>query len=361
MTMALLPDFPWDSLAPPQGAGEFPRRRHRRPLGRHAGRPDARGGPGGPGRRRRRTRATRRPGAPRRCAKPSPPGSPAGAACRASTRTACCRRSAARSWSPGCRRCSGIGAGDVVAFPDGRLPDVRRRRAHRRRDAAADAQPHGARPADHPRHAQAVVAQQSRQPDRSGPAGRAPGQGRGLGPPARGRRRQRRVLRRARLARAEGADARVGAEHPGPARLRRAATTACWPSTRCPSRATSPATVPRSWPAIPHWSGGCSRSASTPGMIVPWPVQQAMVAALGDDAHVAAQRARYGRRRAVLRGGAGGRRLPHRPLRRGPLPVGHPRRGRLDDASGGPRRAGDPRGARAASTARPAPSTCGSP
>ena len=37
------------------------------------------------------------------------------------------------------------------------------------------------------------------------------------------------------------------------------------------------------------------------GMIVPWPVQQAMVAALGDDLHVAAQRARYGRRRAVLR------------------------------------------------------------
>jgi succinyldiaminopimelate transaminase len=37
------------------------------------------------------------------------------------------------------------------------------------------------------------------------------------------------------------------------------------------------------------------------GMIVPWPVQQAMVAALGDDAHVAGQRARYGRRRAVLR------------------------------------------------------------
>jgi succinyldiaminopimelate transaminase len=37
------------------------------------------------------------------------------------------------------------------------------------------------------------------------------------------------------------------------------------------------------------------------GMIVPWPVQQAMVAALRDDAHVAEQRARYGRRRTVLR------------------------------------------------------------
>jgi succinyldiaminopimelate transaminase len=37
------------------------------------------------------------------------------------------------------------------------------------------------------------------------------------------------------------------------------------------------------------------------GMMVPWPVQQAMVAALADDAHVAQQRARYGRRRGRLR------------------------------------------------------------
>jgi succinyldiaminopimelate transaminase len=37
------------------------------------------------------------------------------------------------------------------------------------------------------------------------------------------------------------------------------------------------------------------------GMMVPWPVQQAMVAALGDDTHVAQQRARYGTRRGQLR------------------------------------------------------------
>ncbi len=37
------------------------------------------------------------------------------------------------------------------------------------------------------------------------------------------------------------------------------------------------------------------------GMMVPGPVQAAMTAALDDDAHVADQRARYGRRRAVLR------------------------------------------------------------
>lgn len=37
------------------------------------------------------------------------------------------------------------------------------------------------------------------------------------------------------------------------------------------------------------------------GFMVPGPVQAAMVAALGDDEHVAAQRERYGRRRAALR------------------------------------------------------------
>jgi succinyldiaminopimelate transaminase len=49
------------------------------------------------------------------------------------------------------------------------------------------------------------------------------------------------------------------------------------------------------------------------GMIVPWPVQQAMVAALGDDAHVGVQRARYGQRRHVLRTAleAAGYRIDH--------------------------------------------------
>jgi succinyldiaminopimelate transaminase len=36
------------------------------------------------------------------------------------------------------------------------------------------------------------------------------------------------------------------------------------------------------------------------GLIVPWPVQRAMLAALGDDEHVAAQRNRYAARRAQL-------------------------------------------------------------
>jgi succinyldiaminopimelate transaminase len=49
------------------------------------------------------------------------------------------------------------------------------------------------------------------------------------------------------------------------------------------------------------------------GMMVPWPVQQAMVAALGDDTHVARQRARYGIRRERLRAAleAAGYRIEH--------------------------------------------------
>jgi len=49
------------------------------------------------------------------------------------------------------------------------------------------------------------------------------------------------------------------------------------------------------------------------GMIVPGPVQAAMVAALSDDTHAAAQRARYGARREILAGGltAAGFRIDH--------------------------------------------------
>ena len=49
------------------------------------------------------------------------------------------------------------------------------------------------------------------------------------------------------------------------------------------------------------------------GMMVPWPVQQAMIAALADDTHVARQRARYGIRRGRLRTAleAAGYRIEH--------------------------------------------------
>ena len=88
------------------------------------------------------------------------------------------------------------------------------------------------------------------------------------------------------------------------------------------------------------------------GLLVPGPVQDAMVAALADDAHVEAQRERYRRPpRAAGRRGPGGRaRIDHSEA--GPLPVGHPRRGLLDhDRLARRAAASSPR--RAPSTARP--------
>ena len=61
------------------------------------------------------------------------------------------------------------------------------------------------------------------------------------------------------------------------------------------------------------------------GMIVPWPVQAAMVAALGDDAHVAEQQARYAARRATLLRPPSSARVPGRRVRGGALPLGDPR------------------------------------
>ena len=88
-------------------AGRGAPRRHRRPLGRHPGRPGARAwcGPRSrPGRRRPRLPDHARPG--RRCGRRWPARWPAGSG-SPSTRSRCCRRSAPRSWSPGCPRCSG--------------------------------------------------------------------------------------------------------------------------------------------------------------------------------------------------------------------------------------------------------------
>ena len=74
------------------------------------------------------------------------------------------------------------------------------------------------------------------------------------------------------------------------------------------------------------------------GLLVPAPVQAATVAALGDDAHVAEQKARYAARRAVLLPAVRGGRLHRRALRGRPVPVGDPRRGLLGHRRGARRR-----------------------
>ncbi len=74
-----------------------------------------------------------------------------------------------------------------------------------------------------------------------------------------------------------------GDSHHGPARgVLAAASSRTWP-----------ATARASWPATPPWCKQLLEVRKHAGMIVPAPVQEAMRVALGDDAHVAAQKERY--------------------------------------------------------------------
>ena len=69
------------------------------------------------------------------------------------------------------------------------------------------------------------------------------------------------------------------------------------------------------------------------GMMVPTPVQAAMVAALDDDDHEREQRERYERRRAVLMPALRVGRADRRSFRGGAVPLGHPRRACRDTLS----------------------------
>ena len=108
--------------------------------------------------------------------------------------------------------------------------------------------------------------------------------------------------------------------------VRQARTTVCWSCTRCPSGPTWPATEAGSWPAIGRVISTLLEIRKHLGLMVAGPVQAAMTAALLDEDHVVEQRARYLRRRAVLRPALESGRLPHRPLLRRALPLGDPRR-----------------------------------
>ena len=269
-SLRALPDFPWDSLAP------YKERASSCVLGlawRSSTCPWA----------RRSTR--RRTSCRRRCAPPRTPRA---------TRRPTARRRCARRWPRWFARRRGVPDLD----PDGVLPTIGSQGARRvaadpagaRAPATSWASPGvayptydvGARlagatpqvvdglaalgpltPAD---DAKAVVAQQPQQPDRAGPRRRAPRQGRRLGAPARRRRGQRRVLRRARLAARLRARHRPAddAEHPRPAGLRR--------QPRGPARrllaeqAVQPRRLPRRLRRRRRGAraSSCSRCASTP-------------------------------------------------------------------------------------------------
>ena len=303
---------------------------------------------------RRPTRpATRRPTAPRPCARRSPrwfarrrgvPGvDPDGVLPTVGSKELV-------AWLP---TLLGLGPGDLVVHPRGRLPDLRRRRAARRRDPGAGRRHRPARPRSAGRGS--CGSTRRRNPTGRVLRRRAPGQGRRVGPRARRRRGQRRVLRRAaagtatRRCRASSTRAVCGGSHDGAAR-RLLAVQAVQPRRL-------PAGVRRGRPGAGR--AACSRSASTPGMIVPWPGAGGDAAALYDDAHVAEQRERYRRAGATTAPAGAARRR---------LPVDHSEAGLYLWASRGRAVLGDRRAAaptrgcswrRASSTAPPAPGTCG--
>ncbi len=79
-----------------------------------------------------------------------------------------------------------------------------------------------------------------------------------------------------------------------------ARTRACCASTRCRSSRTSRATARAFVAGDPALVGRLLEVRKHAGMMVPWPVQRAVLAALSDADHVVAQKARYAARRAAL-------------------------------------------------------------
>ena len=224
-------------LGPDRAAGRegrVPPGRRGGPVHRHAGRSGPRRDPRRAGRGRRTRPGTRRPGAPRSCGQAA-----AGWLARShrfpSRRTTCSRSSGPRSSSPGCRSCSGSGPGDVLVYPELAYPtyDIGARLAGATAGGLGQPAGAGARPGA------AGLAELAVQPDRAGAAGRAHAQGGVVGARARGGGRLRRVLHRPGL----GGHAGLRA---GPRGVRRLARRGCWPSTRCPSGPTWPATGPGS-------------------------------------------------------------------------------------------------------------------
>ena len=272
------------------------------------------------------------------------------AARRRSTRPRCCRPSAPRSSSRCCRCCSGSAPATPSWCPELAYPtyDVGARVAGcRGRGVRLHAR---ARPAA----GVAGLGQLAVEPDRAGAAGRAPRARWSRGPASAARSWS---SDECYLELGWDADAGLG---PRPARERRLATTgSCSPCTRCRSGRTWPATAPGSCSATRRSSGSLLEARKHLGLMVPAPVQAAMVAALGDDAHVAEQRERYARRRDHLLSALLERRLHASSTPRPASTCGPRATSRAGTPSpGSPSAASSWR--RASSTASPVRGTCGS-
>ena len=315
------PDFPWDHLTRVRRAGPGAPRRHRRPLGRHAGRPHARGGAAGAGGGRRLARL------------------PADRRAAPTLRQACGRlaRAPLRRHRPRPRRGAADdrlqGADRLAAEPPRPRPG-RPRRAPRRwptRRTRSGARLAGARAvatdsltAVGPGAGRAGLDQLAVQPDRPGAAASStcarwsPGAASAArcwsptsatsSAPGRRRRARSRVLH---------PDVCDG-DHTGILAVHSLSKRSNLAGYRCAFVAGDPAVV-----------GELLAVRKNLGLQMPGPQQVAMRAALDDDEHVAEQHARYAAPAGRPAGGARGRGLPGRPLRGVALPVGDPGRALL--------------------------------
>ena len=343
----VLPDFPWDLLAPHGTRAARAPGRAGRPVRRHAGRPDPGGGPGRAGRGLGRARLPaygRHAGAARGGGRLAAPGARRH---RARRRGRCCPRSAPRSWSRCCRCCCGSARATGSCCPRWR---TRRTRwgcgwsgpSRSRADSTVAAGPGPVR----------LVWLNSP----ANPSGRvlpadAPAQGRRLGPGARRRRGQRRVLPRLRLGGRAGLGAAPGGDRRRPHRRagRALAVQAVQPG-RLPGRVRGRRPGAGRRPAGDAQARRADRAGAGAG---------------GRHRRVRGRHAR-GRAARAVRGppsaaapGAGEGRLHRRALRGRALPLGDPRAGRLGRGRGAGRSSGS-WSRRAPSTARPASGTCGS-
>ena len=201
----------------------------------------------------------------------------------------------------------GIGPGDVVVVPSVAYPTYE----DGARLAGATTVRTDSLTARRPRPpGPAGLGQLARQPDRPGAARRPPAQGGRLGPRARRGGRQRRVLPAAGLGRRAGLGARrrrsAAASYDGVLAVHSLSKRSNLAGYRAGFVAGDPALVAELLKIRKH-----------AGMIVPAPVQAAMVAALGDEAHADEQRERYRARRERLRAAFTGAGFTDRALRGG--------------------------------------------
>ncbi len=169
------------------------------------------------------------------------------------------------------------------------VPDLRGRRARRRRDGGADRRPHGGRPCT----GLGGVGQLAVEPDRPGAPGRAPGQGGQLGPGARARS----SSPTSATSSSAGTPVRCRCCTPRSAEARTAGLLAVHSLSKRSNLAGYRAGLVAGDPTLVAELLAVRKHL---GMMVPAPVQAAAAAALADDEHVARQRTVYAERRLRL-------------------------------------------------------------